>query len=134
MFSRIDVVVEAVFDSGSYSELHPRIQFLKGFGQKVGGVMPESMFAFGVIPFEKFYLCIASDRALYVPFRSVDFSSQYVGGEAGAYAFGNLAGGGSLFILPLVSVRKSYSYHPVIQLFVVAQLFRSVFIGNSGAQ
>ena len=50
------------------------------------------------------------------------------------YAFGNLVGCGSLFILPLVSVRKSYSYHPVIQLFVVAQLSRSIFIGNSGAQ
>ena len=53
VFSRIDVVVESVFDGRSDTELYAGVQFLKGFGEEVGRRVPESVLAFGVVPFEE---------------------------------------------------------------------------------
>ena len=72
MFARIDVVVESVFNGRADAELDSGEKLLKRFGEKVGRRVPESVFAFGVIPFEKFDCGIFGDGAGDVPLLVVD--------------------------------------------------------------
>ncbi len=54
----IDVVVEAILNGRTDTELYARIQFLKSFGEQVGRRVPESVLAFGIVPLEQLYLGI----------------------------------------------------------------------------
>ena len=62
VFTRVNVVIEPVFNSRTDTEFHARIQFLERFGKEVSGTVPESVFAFRIIPFEKFNAAITFQR------------------------------------------------------------------------
>ena len=68
----IDVVIETVVNSRAYAEFNARIQHLESFGEKMRRTVPEGMFAFGVIPFEKPDGCVLFNGAGDVPFLTVD--------------------------------------------------------------
>ncbi len=53
VFSRVDVVVEAVFNGRADAEADAGVKLLKGLGEQVCRAVPESMLALGVIPFEE---------------------------------------------------------------------------------
>ena len=89
-FSRIDVVVESVLDSRTDTEFHSGIKFLQSFGKEVSRTVPESVFAFGIVPFEQFEFGVVTDGARQIPFVAVDRRRKDFAGKTGAYGFGNL--------------------------------------------
>ena len=49
-FGRHHVVIEAVLDSGTYTELNARIELLQGFGHEVARGVPEGVLRLGILP------------------------------------------------------------------------------------
>ena len=113
VFARVNVVVEAIFDGGTDTELNTRIKFLKRFGQQVGRSVPKGVLAFSVLPLEQFNLAVVTNGSRYIPFFIIDRSSQNVAGKARTDAFGNLQRGYAAFVLLDVSVRKFNVNHLV---------------------
>ena len=52
VFSRINIIIETCLYGRTDAEFHSGIKFLECFCEKMGRRMPESMLAFGIIPFE----------------------------------------------------------------------------------
>ncbi len=111
MLAGIYVVIESVFDGRTDSELHTGVKFLKGLCEKVRRRVPERMFPFGVIPFEKFYRGIGRDRTGDVPFLSVDLCRENIGRKPRTDAFGNAVRSDPGFELSDAAVGKFYIDH-----------------------
>ena len=60
---RVHVVVEAVLDGRADAELDARIERFERLGQQVRRGVPESVLAFGVVPFVEFDRSVLFDRA-----------------------------------------------------------------------
>ncbi len=111
MLAGIDVIIEAVLYGRTDAEFHSRVELLKSLGKEVGRTMPEGVFTFRVVPFEKFHVGILSDRAAKIPFLTVDFRCKHIGCKPGADALGYLKGRDPLLIFPYIPVGESYLYH-----------------------
>ena len=83
--TRVDVIVETVFDGRADAEFDTGIKLLKRFGEKVCRAVPESVFAFGVIPFEELEAGVFADRTGEIPFLVVDRCCQHVLSQTRAY-------------------------------------------------
>ncbi len=80
----VDVVVESVFNCRADAEFHAGKEFLQGFGQQVGGAVPEGVLAFGVVPFEQLEGGVGGHGAAEVPFLAVDKGGEHVLCQPGA--------------------------------------------------
>ena len=63
VFARIDVIVETIFDCRTDAEFHTGVKLLECLSQKVSRRVPESMFAFRVVPLEKLDFSVSGDGA-----------------------------------------------------------------------
>ena len=84
VFTGVDIVVETVLNGRADAELHAGIELLESLGEEVGRRVPESVLAFGVIPFEQLDFGVRVDGAREVPFLVIDRGSEHVLREAGA--------------------------------------------------
>ena len=114
MLSRIDIVIEAVFDSRADAEFHTGIEFLKSFRKKVSRAMPERMLAFGIFPFEEFNLCISVYWTGKIPLLTIDRSSQNILSQTRTDRFGNLKRSHTGLKLLYAFIGECYIYHYVI--------------------
>ena len=60
-FRRQHVIVEAVLNSRSYTELYARIKLLQSLSHQVAGGVPEGVFGLGIFPLMQPNLCISQD-------------------------------------------------------------------------
>ena len=109
--AKVDVVVEPVLDSGAYTKLDTRIEFLKSFGQQVSRCVPEGVLAFLVVPLEELDLAIATNGARDVPLLVVECCSQHLACKTFTDAFCNIEGCNAALKLLNTSVRKFNVYH-----------------------
>ncbi len=79
--TRVDVVIETVFDSGTDAELHAGIQLLESFGKQVGRRVPEGVLAFGVLPLVQTQCRVLGDGTAEVPFFVIDCGGEHVAGQ-----------------------------------------------------
>lgn len=68
----VNIVIESVLDSRTDAEFHIGEELLKSLGEQVSRTVPESMLAFGVIPFEEPEGSILLNRAREIPFLFVN--------------------------------------------------------------
>ena len=115
VLSRVDVVVEAVFDSRADAEFNSGIELLKSFGEKVGRAVPESMFTFGVFPLEEFQGGVVVDGARDVPVGSVDGGRKDFFRQLRAERAGDVERGHAVFIFTLTAVGKRDFYHLLLK-------------------
>ena len=111
VLTRVDVIVEPVFNSRTYTELNALIKFLQSLGQQVRRSVPEGVLAFGVVPLEEAYFAIVVDGTVYVPLLIIILSGKYHSRQPFADTLSNLNRGNTTLELLHVSVRKFYVYH-----------------------
>ena len=60
--SRVNIIIETIFNSRTYTKLYSRIEFLQRFCQQVRTRMPESVLPLFIFPFIKYYRSIFFNR------------------------------------------------------------------------
>ena len=111
MFTRINVVIESVFDCRTDSEFHAGIKFLKSLGKQVGRTVPESMLSFRIIPFEKLDFSIFLNGTCQVPFLAVNCGGKNILRETRTDTLCDLQRSGSAFKLFYRFIGKCNIYH-----------------------
>ncbi len=95
----VDVVIESVFNRGADAELDAGEELLESFGEQVSGAVPEGVFAFGVVPFEKAEGSVIGHGAAEVPLLTVDRCGEHVLCQPGADRLSYLQRGNARFEL-----------------------------------
>ena len=107
----VDVVIKAVLNSRTDTELNAGEKFLQRLCKEVCRTVPESMFAFIVIPLEQFYGRVGSDGTGKIPFLFVYGCSENVARELRRQRLCNLKWRNAIFKLLYRLVGKSDVNH-----------------------
>ena len=110
-FAQVNIVVEAILNGRTDTELHTRIERLKGFGHKVRTGVPVGVLPFGIFPLIELQLGVLLEGTHEVPDLAIDTSGQHILLQAGADAASYIPRGRTHRVLTLTAVRERDFYY-----------------------
>ena len=113
------VIVEAILDGRTDTELDAGIEFLQSLGEQVGRRVPERMLALLGIPFVEIDVRIASNGACQVPHFVAHLGNEYILCETWADRLSHLEGRYAVLELPYRLVGKSDFDHRITNFYIV---------------